>query len=94
MSVPFEHCPKRPCVFTDIDTGIEYTGVYIPCRVGRTTVPSGYVYECRHGDSDVSVICTLEPYVGVNFKGTFVSETPIKFSNEKDKFVNVERRWL
>lgn len=93
MSVPFEHCPKKPCVMTDIDTGIEYKGVYIPCRVGRTTVSSGYVYECRHGDSDVSKICTIEPYVAVNFKGTFVSNTPIKFSNEDDKFINVERRW-
>lgn len=93
MSVPFEHCPKRPCIITDIDTGIEYKGIYIPCRVDRATVPSGYVYECRHGDSNVSEICTVEPYVAVNFKGVFVSNTPIKFSNEDDKFINVERRW-
>lgn len=94
MALPFEHCPTFPNVFVDIDTAKEYSGLYTPCRVDPTTVKSGYVYECRHGDTNVSKIVTIEPKVVVNFKGTFICNEPIVFSNEEDKYINVERRWM
>lgn len=95
MAMPYSYCNFKDCIFTDIDTGTEYKGIYTPHRVDRDTVPKGnYVYECRHGDVNTSRIVTVEPKVRVNFKGTFISETSIEFSNEQDKFINVERRWV
>lgn len=94
MALPYSYCNFKNCIFTDIDTGTDYKGIYTPHRVDRDTVPKGkYVYECRHCDSSVSRIATVERIVKVNFKGTFICDTPINFSNPNDTFINVERRW-
>lgn len=94
MIKPYFKCRFRHCIMTDIDTGTEYKGIYSDHRVDASTIPpGGYFYECRHCDSS-NTLATVEPRVRVNFKGTFISETPIKFSNDEDKFINVERRWF
>ena len=94
MRKPYHKCRFKHCIMTDIDTGAEYKGIYTDVRVDpSSTPPGGYFYECRHCDTSTR-LATVEPSVKVNFKGTFISETPINFSNESDKFINVERRWF
>lgn len=95
MALPYGYCKFKECIFTDIDTGTEYKGLYTPNRVDRDSIPKDYyLYECRHCDSNVSQIATVERFVRVNFKGTFISYKPIKFNNPTDSYINVERRWV
>lgn len=70
------------------NTPEETIGYFTPERVNRDTIPDGWhLYEVRNGTSGQKA--TIEPVVMVNFGGSFITNTPITFPNESDKYRNI-----
>ena len=67
------------------ENGARYIGEYIDMRLDRATIPKDkYAYDCRHDDNGDRVSpVTIENHVLVNFAGTFITDAPIKFPDEK-----------
>ena len=77
------------------EDGTQYIGEYIDMRLDRTTIPNGkYAYDCRHDDDgDWVTPVTIEKRVMVNFAGTFVTDTPIMFPDEKYHYIPL-KEWV
>ena len=78
-------------VFKNTDNDTEYTGLFIDVRIDPNTVPGGkFIYYCRHESGDWIIPVTIEPCVVVDFCGTFITDTEIKFPNENNKCINID----
>lgn len=65
----------------------ENKGYFSESRIDKSTIPDGwYVYEIRGSDYDYERPTTIENRVIVNFCGSFITQTPIKYSKGKDYF--------
>lgn len=55
-------------------------GWYLDKRFSHNECPNGYhMYEFRESDDGENYIASIEPFVGVNHSGTFVTKTKIPF---------------
>jgi hypothetical protein len=91
---PYIQDHMTPVIFTSMD-GICYSGFYIDVRIDRSTVPflgeTAFVYECRHdSNGDWVTPITIEDRVLVDFAGTFVTNLPIAFPDEKDHYILIK----
>ena len=70
-------CDFPPMEIT-LENGAHYTGMFTDMRLDRETLPEGkFAYDCRHDDETWGELCQLQPFVLVNYAGTFVTDAPI-----------------
>ena len=88
--ITFKQATKdNPNMILFPSTSEENIGFFTEERVDKSTVPEGWqVYEFR--TNNYGRRSTIEPKVAVNFGGSFVTETPITFPDENDKYRNIK----
>lgn len=59
-------------------------------RIKSSIVPDGlFKYDIRHDDINFDPI-SIEPFVFINYFGSIITNEPLTFINNKDKYIDIE----